>query len=353
MAEAGVTAHFVQDNHSFSKVRGVLRGLHFSRLPPRRKNWCVCREVRCSTSRSIFGRVPRPSVNGGGRLVRRGMESLFIPEGFAHGFVTLEDDTEVVYKVSSTYAPEFDRTVRYDDPALGIDWPVDLSKSPCPKRTAWRHFSPRSTRASKWRRSVEFLSRGRGLHRQRRSPPSGWEGLSCRQSRQADLFRKPAVPSRRRRCFKLPIRPGRYRRPGAARRVARARTARRDRPPGRGNACRSVDRRAAHSSRPMSSGLSGCSTRLSLTGAFCPTSAERLSAFIMFRPTKCSASLSWTWHVHGGQRPTRRPRLIRLRRRPPTISSAPGTRPTACPWCFPTARTITDHIIFRKSSFPW
>jgi dTDP-4-dehydrorhamnose 3,5-epimerase len=50
---------------------------------------------------------------------------LFVPKGFAHGFVTLEDDTEVLYKCSAPYAPEYERTVRFDDPAIGIEWPVD------------------------------------------------------------------------------------------------------------------------------------------------------------------------------------------------------------------------------------
>jgi dTDP-4-dehydrorhamnose 3,5-epimerase len=52
---------------------------------------------------------------------------LFVPEGFAHGFLTLEDDTEVSYKVSARYSPEHERTVRFDDPAIGIDWPIDTA----------------------------------------------------------------------------------------------------------------------------------------------------------------------------------------------------------------------------------
>jgi dTDP-4-dehydrorhamnose 3,5-epimerase len=128
MAEAGVTARFVQDNHSFSKVRGVLRGLHFQSPPAAQEK--LVRVSRGAVFDVAVDIRPGSATFGqwaGVMLSAQEWNQLFIPEGFAHGFVTLDDDTEVVYKVSSTYAPEFDRTVRYDDPAIGIDWPVDLS----------------------------------------------------------------------------------------------------------------------------------------------------------------------------------------------------------------------------------
>jgi dTDP-4-dehydrorhamnose 3,5-epimerase len=128
LAEAGVSVRFVQDNHSYSKERGVLRGLHFQ-LPPAAQD----KLVRVSRG-SIFDvavdiRPDSPTFGRWAGLVLSAGEwnQLFIPKGFAHGFVTLEEDTEVLYKASATYAPELERAIRFDDPAIGIDWPVDAS----------------------------------------------------------------------------------------------------------------------------------------------------------------------------------------------------------------------------------
>jgi dTDP-4-dehydrorhamnose 3,5-epimerase len=128
LAEAGVNVRFVQDNHSYSKERGVLRGLHFQ-LPPAAQD----KLVRVSRG-SIFDvavdiRPDSPTFGRWAGLVLSAGEwnQLFIPKGFAHGFVTLEEDTEVLYKASATYAPELERAIRFDDPAIGIDWPVDAS----------------------------------------------------------------------------------------------------------------------------------------------------------------------------------------------------------------------------------
>ena len=125
LAQAGIAIEFVQDNHSFSKARGVLRGLHFQ-TPPFAQDKLV---------RVIRGRIFDVAVDiradspDYGRWV--GLEisaerwnQLFVPRGFAHGFVTLEPNTEVIYKVSSRYTPECDRSIRFDDPAIGIEWPV-------------------------------------------------------------------------------------------------------------------------------------------------------------------------------------------------------------------------------------
>jgi dTDP-4-dehydrorhamnose 3,5-epimerase len=129
LAEAGVQVRFVQDNHSYSASRGVLRGLHFQ-LPPTAQD----KLVRVSRG-SIFDVAVdvRPESPTFGRwagvvLSVKEWNQLFVPAGFAHGFVTLEDDTEVLYKASAPYAPELERTVRFDDPAIGIKWPVEASK---------------------------------------------------------------------------------------------------------------------------------------------------------------------------------------------------------------------------------
>jgi dTDP-4-dehydrorhamnose 3,5-epimerase len=120
----GIDVHFVQDNESLSRAAGVVRGLHFQRPP-------------CAQDKLI--RVVRGSVFDVAVDIRRGSPSfgrwvglvlsaeegnqLFIPKGFAHGFMTLEADSHVLYKVSAPYSPSDERCIRFDDPAIGIDWP--------------------------------------------------------------------------------------------------------------------------------------------------------------------------------------------------------------------------------------
>lgn len=125
-AEAGIPTQFVQDNVSLSRTKGVLRGLHFQTPPA-----AQAKLVRVSRG-SIFdvGVDIRRSSPTFGRwagvvLSAERWNQLYVPEGFAHGFVTLEDDTEVTYKVSALYSPEHDRSIRFDDPAIGIEWPLD------------------------------------------------------------------------------------------------------------------------------------------------------------------------------------------------------------------------------------
>lgn len=125
LARAGIAATFVQDNHSLSTQKGVVRGLHFQ-TPPRAQ----AKLVRV-THGSIFDvavdiRVGSPSY---GRhvstvLSAANCQQIWIPEGFAHGFCTLEPDTEVLYKVTDYYAPECDSGLKWDDPALAIAWPI-------------------------------------------------------------------------------------------------------------------------------------------------------------------------------------------------------------------------------------
>ncbi|MEF2074013.1 dTDP-4-dehydrorhamnose 3,5-epimerase [Consotaella aegiceratis] len=124
-AEAGVDLEFVQDNHSYSAARGVLRGLHYQ-LSPRAQAKLV-RVVRGSIfDVAVDIRRSSPTFGQWVSLVVSAAEwnQILIPEGFAHGFVTLESDTEVVYKVTDFYAPEQDRSIRFDDPQIGIEWPV-------------------------------------------------------------------------------------------------------------------------------------------------------------------------------------------------------------------------------------
>jgi dTDP-4-dehydrorhamnose 3,5-epimerase len=121
----GVKVDFVQDNHSFSAARGVLRGLHYQSPP-----YAQAKLVRV-TRGSIFDvavDIRRGSPTHGQwlglTLSADSWNQILVPEGFAHGFLTLEPDCEVLYKASAPYSPAHDRAIRFDDPAIGIDWPL-------------------------------------------------------------------------------------------------------------------------------------------------------------------------------------------------------------------------------------
>lgn len=126
-ADAGIKARFVQDNVSLSVTKGVVRGLHFQTPPA-----AQAKLLRVSRG-SIFDvgvdlRRSSPTFGrwAGVTLSAEKWNQLYLPEGFAHGFMTLEDNTEVSYKVSALYSPEHDRAIRWDDPAIGIEWPTGL-----------------------------------------------------------------------------------------------------------------------------------------------------------------------------------------------------------------------------------
>lgn len=121
----GVDADFVQDNHSLSPDVGTVRGLHFQTPQA-----AQAKLVRCGRG-AIFDvavdiRKGSPTYGRwfGCELSAENGAQLFIPTGFAHGFVTLEPDSEIVYKCSDYYAPETEAALRWNDPAIGIDWPL-------------------------------------------------------------------------------------------------------------------------------------------------------------------------------------------------------------------------------------
>src|SRR5262249_10477793 len=125
LADAGIDLDFVQDNHSLSGQRGVVRGLHFQ-IPPFAQDKLV-RVVRgriYDVAVDIRRSSPTYGRHVGVELSGENWKQLFVPAGFAHGFVTLDPDTEVIYKVTNYYAPSHDRGLIWNDPDLGINWPI-------------------------------------------------------------------------------------------------------------------------------------------------------------------------------------------------------------------------------------
>jgi len=124
LASAGIAADFVQDNHSYSEQRGVVRGLHYQ-LPPMAQDKLV--RVTKGAIFDVAVDLRRSSQTFGKwtGIVLSAIEwnQLFIPKGFAHGFLTLEPNCEVQYKVTAPYSVQHERAVRFDDPAIGVEWP--------------------------------------------------------------------------------------------------------------------------------------------------------------------------------------------------------------------------------------
>ncbi len=124
-AENGIGCEFVQDNHSLSVEAGVLRGLHYQ-LNPKAQSKLVRVTAGAIYDVVVDIRNGSPTFGQweGFILSSANKRQLFVPQGFAHGFCTLVSHTEVLYKVDEFYSPENDRGIAWNDPILGIDWPV-------------------------------------------------------------------------------------------------------------------------------------------------------------------------------------------------------------------------------------
>ena len=125
LAQLGIDTDFVQENHSRSSSRGTVRGLHFQ-IPPHAQDKLV-RVVKGAVF-DVAVDLRRSSPTYGRHvsvvLSAEAWNQVLVPAGFAHGFMTLEPDSEVIYKTSDYYAPDHDRGLRWNDPLLAVPWPI-------------------------------------------------------------------------------------------------------------------------------------------------------------------------------------------------------------------------------------
>jgi len=144
-AEHGLATDFVQTNHSYNRRRGTLRGMHFQRSPHAEAKLVRC--VRGAIYDVIVDLRPQSPTYlqwQGFELTPENGHLLYVPEGFAHGFQTLVDDTDVTYQVSHSYTPTAEGGVRYNDPAFGIVWPEEVTVV-SPKDASWPDFNRATT----------------------------------------------------------------------------------------------------------------------------------------------------------------------------------------------------------------
>lgn len=122
----GLCSRFVQINTSFSRVKGTLRGMHYQLAPKAEDKIFRC--LRGAIFDAIIDLRPDSPTflkHFTIELTAENRTMLYVPKGFAHGFITLEPDTEILYPVTEFYAPDCERVIRYNDPKFGIHWPVE------------------------------------------------------------------------------------------------------------------------------------------------------------------------------------------------------------------------------------
>ncbi|SDX91770.1 dTDP-4-dehydrorhamnose 3,5-epimerase [Albimonas donghaensis] len=129
-AEAGIDLDFVQDNHSLSAETGTLRGLHFQTPPFGQDKLVRCvKGAILDVAVDLRSGSPTYGRHVAAEITAEGWNQILVPIGFAHGFITLVPDTEVIYKVTNYYAPAHDKGILWSDPALGIDWPLPAGRA--------------------------------------------------------------------------------------------------------------------------------------------------------------------------------------------------------------------------------
>ncbi|MGQ9368780.1 dTDP-4-dehydrorhamnose 3,5-epimerase [Azospirillum sp. ST 5-10] len=125
LAEAGIALDFVQDNHAYSAERGTVRGLHFQLAPAAQDKLVrVVKGAILDVAVDIRRGSPTYGRHVAVEISADAWNQILVPAGFAHGYCTLTPDTEIIYKVTDYYAPAHDRGLLWNDPALGIAWPV-------------------------------------------------------------------------------------------------------------------------------------------------------------------------------------------------------------------------------------
>ena len=125
--ENGIITRFVQDNYSHS-IRGVLRGLHYQKEPKAQAKLVMVMQGEIFDV-AVDMRKGSPTYSKwiGETLSAKNHRLIYVPEGFAHGFQALEDNSEVFYQMSEFYSPEHQRGLRYNDPAFGLNWPINAT----------------------------------------------------------------------------------------------------------------------------------------------------------------------------------------------------------------------------------
>lgn len=140
--EAGLETRVAQCNLSFNRRRGTLRGMHFQAPPMEEVKLVRCvRGALLDVVVDLRPDSPTFGEHAAVELTAENRRALYVPRGFAHGFQTLQDDTEIYYQMSEFHSPEHARGYRFDDPAFGIEWPVHppVVKE---KDRAWPDFDP-------------------------------------------------------------------------------------------------------------------------------------------------------------------------------------------------------------------